>query len=102
MEAGHTKSIISTTERDCRASANTVLTWQTAVVNTCRDRPIKVLGLRPSAGVEILADVGILRGVEGRTMQRVYWSNQDTTLVSDLPSEARLRPGEWGLWKFSD
>jgi hypothetical protein len=33
-------------------------------------------------------------------MQRVYWSNPDTTLISDLPAEARLSPGAWGLWKF--
>jgi hypothetical protein len=62
--------------------------------------PLRVLGLRPSVGMEILADVGILRGREGRTTQRAYWSNQDTTLVSDPPSEARLQPGNWGLWRF--
>jgi hypothetical protein len=62
--------------------------------------PLKLLGLRPAAGTEILADVGVLRGREGRTVQRVYWSNLDTVLVSDLPSEARLRPGLWGVWKF--
>jgi hypothetical protein len=62
--------------------------------------PLKLLGLRPAAGAEILADVGILRGREGRTVQRAYWSNLDTVLVSDLPTEARLQPGRWGLWKF--
>jgi hypothetical protein len=62
--------------------------------------PLKTLGLRPQAGMEVLADVGILRGREGRTVQRVYWSNLDTVLVSDLPSEARLQPGRWGVWRF--
>lgn len=62
--------------------------------------PLKLLGLRPTPDSEILADIGILRGREGRTMQRVYWSNLDTVLVSDLPSEARLQPGRWGTWKF--
>jgi sugar lactone lactonase YvrE len=62
--------------------------------------PLKLLGLRPTAGTEILADVGILRGREGRTTQRSYWSNLNTVLVSDLPGEARLQPGHWGVWMF--
>jgi hypothetical protein len=62
--------------------------------------PLEAIGLRPAPGDEILADVGVLRGREGRTMQRVYWSNPDTTLISDLPGEARLSPGAWGLWRF--
>jgi hypothetical protein len=62
--------------------------------------PLEALGLRPAPGAEILADVGVLRGREGRTMQRIYWSNANTTLISDLPSEARLSPADWGLWRF--
>jgi hypothetical protein len=62
--------------------------------------PLKALGLVPAPGKELLADVGILRGREGRTVQRVYWNNQDTVLVSDLPSEARLQPARWGVWHF--
>ncbi|MGH7226081.1 MAG: hypothetical protein ACRELF_22940, partial [Gemmataceae bacterium] len=60
--------------------------------------PLKVLGFRPSAGKEILADIGLLRGKEGRTMQRVYWSDKSAVLISDLPSEARLHPERWGIW----
>jgi hypothetical protein len=62
--------------------------------------PLKVLGLQISAGQEILADVGLLRGKEGRTMQRAYWSDKNTVLISDLPSEARLHPQRWGVWRF--
>jgi hypothetical protein len=62
--------------------------------------PLKVLGFRPTTGKEILADLGVLRGKEGRTMQRVYWSDKDTVLVSDLPSEARLYPEHWGIWQL--
>jgi hypothetical protein len=62
--------------------------------------PLKLLGFRPAAGKEVLADIGILRGREGRTMQRVYWSDKDTVLISDLPSEARLHPERWGIWQF--
>jgi hypothetical protein len=62
--------------------------------------PLKVLGLKPARGKEILADVGVLRGKEGRTVQRVHWNNTDTVLVSDIPSEARLQPARWGVLQF--
>lgn len=62
--------------------------------------PLKVLGFSAAAGEEVVGDVGVLRGNEGRTMQRVYWSNTNTTIVSDLPSEARLQPAQWGLLKI--
>jgi hypothetical protein len=62
--------------------------------------PLKVLHLKPAVGMELLADVGVLRGREGRTVQRSYWSNKSTVLVSDLPSEARLHPERWGSWVF--
>ena len=62
--------------------------------------PLKVLGFQGSSGKEMLADVGVLSGKEGRTMQRIYWSNKDAVLVSDLPSEARLHPERWGVLKF--
>ena len=62
--------------------------------------PLGVLGLRPEKGVEILGDLGILRGDGAQTTRRIYWNNLDTGLVSDLPSEARLRPRNWGVWRF--
>jgi len=62
--------------------------------------PLAVLGLKAHAGQEIAADIGLLRGDAGQTTQRLYWNNQDTLVVSDLPSEARLAPGNWGTWKF--
>jgi hypothetical protein len=62
--------------------------------------PLEVLGLRPEKGVEILGDLGILRGDGVQTTRRIYWNNLDTGLVSDLPSEARLRPTNWGVWRF--
>ncbi len=62
--------------------------------------PLDQIGLVPEKGREILGDIGILRGQSGQTVQRIYWNNLDTLLVSDLPSEARLQPGRWGVWKF--
>ena len=62
--------------------------------------PLAVLGLSAHSGDEILGDLGLLRGYAGQTTQRLYWNNQDAQIVSDVPSEARLSPGNWGLWKF--
>ena len=61
--------------------------------------PLKALGFEPKKDMQFIGDIGILRGAEGRTIRRVYWSNINTTLVSDLPTEARLQPSEWGVLK---
>jgi hypothetical protein len=61
--------------------------------------PLAVLGLRPEAGQALRGDVGILRGDGFRTLQRVYWSNKATGLLSDVPSEAQLTPRLWGRWQ---
>ena len=62
--------------------------------------PLALLGLSPAAGLEIRGDVGILRGNGFQTLQRVYWHNKASGLVSDLASEAELTPPLWGKWKF--
>jgi sugar lactone lactonase YvrE len=62
--------------------------------------PLTVLGLRPEKEAEALGDLGILRGDGAQTTRRIYWNNLDTGLVSDIPSEARLRPTNWGVWRF--
>jgi len=62
--------------------------------------PLSVLNLNVSAGEQILGDIGLLRGNGGKTSQRLYWNNQRAFTVSDLPSEARLDPGAWGIWHF--
>jgi hypothetical protein len=62
--------------------------------------PLALLGLSPRDGMKIRADLGILRGDGDQTLQRVYWSNKATALVSDIPSEAELRPELWGHWTF--
>ncbi len=62
--------------------------------------PLELLGLKPALGQEIIADIGLLRGDGQQTVQRIYWNNLDTFIVSDIPSEARLHPGNWGRWKL--
>lgn len=62
--------------------------------------PLSVLGWAPQSGQEFLADIGLLRGNGVQTTQRVYWNNLDTAIVSDIPSEARLQPSQWGAWRI--
>ncbi len=60
--------------------------------------PLSLLGLTAQAGQTLRGDVGILRGNGFQTLQRVYWRNKATGLVSDIPSEAELTPQLWGTW----
>jgi hypothetical protein len=62
--------------------------------------PLAALGLRPTPGLRLRGDIGILRGSSGLTTQRLYWQNKATGLVSDVPGEAELAPQLWGWWKF--
>lgn len=62
--------------------------------------PLSVLGLKPVAGQSVRADLGILVGNGFQTIQRIYWNNKATGLVSDIPGEAMLTPQLWGKWQF--
>ena len=64
--------------------------------------PLALLGLEgtPHIGQQARADIGLIRGNGSRNTQRLCWHNRDTLLVSDIPSEARLIPANWGLFHF--
>ena len=62
--------------------------------------PLSVLGLKPAAGQSVRGDLGILVGNGFQTIQRIYWNNKATALVSDIPGEAMLTPRLWGQWEF--
>jgi hypothetical protein len=62
--------------------------------------PLSVLGLKPEAGKSIRGDIGLLRGNGFQTLQRVYWQNKATGLISDVPGEAMLTPQLWGRLQF--
>src|SRR5262249_27117388 len=62
--------------------------------------PLAVIGLKPAKGMELLGDIGWLRGNGRQTVQRLYWNNFNTVTVSDLPTEARIEPAHWGIWKI--
>ncbi len=55
----------------------------------------------PKAGDILHADLGILRGSNGQTTQRVYWANKATAITADVPSEAELTPKLWGTWRIA-
>ena len=63
--------------------------------------PLDVIGLKEiAAGTVIQGDIGILRGTGAITTQRLYWNNLDTAIASDVPSEVRLMPANWGSWNL--
>jgi hypothetical protein len=62
--------------------------------------PLKVLELAPRPGMELPADVGILKGDGTHTTFRACWHNEATGLVQDVPGEAVLTPALWGRWIF--
>ncbi len=41
--------------------------------------------------------MGILRGSGSQTTLRTYWNNPHTAMISDIPTEAKLVPANWGL-----
>ena len=61
--------------------------------------PLTALNWQPKPGETYRADLGVLRGSNGQTTQRVYWSNKATAITADVPSEAELTPKLWGKWK---
>ena len=61
--------------------------------------PLSVLHWNVKTQPRVRADIGVLRGANGQTTQRVYWSNKATTITADVPSEAELTPKLWGQWK---
>ena len=64
--------------------------------------PLAALGLKPTVGMKMKADIGVLRGDGSHTSQRVYWCNKGAAITSDVPSEAMLMPRLWGRWHFVD
>jgi sugar lactone lactonase YvrE len=61
--------------------------------------PWSAIGCKPPAvGTTIRGDLGYLQSDEAgtQTIGRRYWSAVTQTVISDLPSEARLNPSLWG------
>jgi hypothetical protein len=64
--------------------------------------PWALLGFKPKPGDTRRGDLGVLFGNESGelTLLRAYWSNENTSIVSDVPSEAALEPRQWGTLGF--
>ncbi|SHN22506.1 hypothetical protein [Chitinophaga sp. CF418] len=62
--------------------------------------PLSALDIQPADGLKIKGDIGILRGNDGETTSRLYWSNKATGITADVPSEAMLSPDLWGTFQF--
>ncbi len=60
--------------------------------------PLNALPWKLSAGMSLRGDVGVLfsDNLGAKCVLRAYWSNKDTNITSDLPSETRLQPRNWG------
>lgn len=60
--------------------------------------PLKAMNLQLKSGSKLRGDVGFISSdATGRINNaRTYWSNKQTNLISDLPSEAWLYPQQWG------
>lgn len=63
--------------------------------------PLATLALSATEGTRITGDLGVLRGAQGQTHQRLYWHNQATSITADVPSEAMLTPALWGDLVFA-
>jgi hypothetical protein len=64
--------------------------------------PLAALGLAVEKNKQVLGDIGILRGNGRESVQRVYWNNKAAQIVSDIPSEARLEPANWGILRCQE
>ena len=66
--------------------------------------PLEELDLRALRGQTLRGDFGVVYGDRQGTvnLSRVYWSNQATGLVNDVPGETMLAPDLWGTIKFGE
>jgi hypothetical protein len=64
--------------------------------------PLSSLPYRPKG--DIKGDVGrVASDATGtRSISRTYWSNKNTAIMSDLPSEASIEPNLWGTMRLPE
>jgi hypothetical protein len=65
--------------------------------------PLEKLGLQDhhhDKGQLLIGDLGIIRGNGVQNLHRLYWNNLDTAMTSDTPTEARLKPLNWGVLRL--
>ncbi len=64
--------------------------------------PLKSIHLDPKATPVIRGDVGRVHSDQTgtRAVGRTYWSNKNTNITADVPSEAMIQPSLWGKFRF--
>ena len=62
--------------------------------------PLSVLGIENPAGKSFRGDAGIVVSDGIRARARMYWHNKEDSMCTDIPSEARFNPKEWGVFGF--
>ncbi|MCS6852841.1 MAG: hypothetical protein NZ700_16910 [Gemmataceae bacterium] len=64
--------------------------------------PWSALRLKPRSGLTLRGDLGVIFSNPGGNLNatRVNYFNKDTAITNDIPSEARLQPGNWGEVRF--
>jgi hypothetical protein len=64
--------------------------------------PLSAIHFDPARAKKVKGDVGrVLSDQTGtRAVGREYWSNKNTNIVSDVPSEASVHPRLWGTFVF--
>ena len=66
--------------------------------------PLSALGLEPKSGELLRGDFGVIwsDATGRRNAARCYWANKAAGIVSDLPSETRMDPSQWGEFKIGE
>jgi len=69
---------------------------------TDRDNTLASIHFDPAQLKEIRGDVGRVESDESatRVLRRTYCSNKNTQIMSNLPTEAGVQPGLWGVFRF--
>ena len=64
--------------------------------------PLSVLGIQGSTEKAFRGDAGVVLSDGMRARARIYWHDKTDSMTADVPSEARLNPSQWGVFKFAD
>jgi len=66
--------------------------------------PLSDLGLKPAENMRLKLDWGVIvtDSSGNSVMRRMYWANKATSIIADVPSEARLHPDLWGWALFHE
>jgi hypothetical protein len=65
--------------------------------------PLNALGLRPTPGLRLKLDWGVLTSSDGNQVkERLYWANKTATGTGDEAVEARLEPAQWAVVEFTE